>query len=85
MVSQSNLHKYQWIVTHSRVKKSKTASIFLESATQIIPAIDLVHRLVCNQLLEHDGWGLPVDVPQLKKTLIEPGNEQVLQVGVNTV
>ena len=47
-----------------------------------MPALDVVHGLVADQLLDQRSRRIPVDAAQFEKRHIEPGGEQVLQFGV---
>ncbi len=64
------------------MEEGEAAAVGRQAAPQIVPAMDLVDRLVCDQLLQHRGRRLPVDAPQFEKAAIEPGGEQMPEVGV---
>src|SRR5207302_6183034 len=46
------------------------------------PSMDRVHRLVLDQLFEHDRGGAPVDALEAQEAAVEPGAQQVQQVRV---
>ena len=64
------------------MEEGEAAAVGRKAAPQIVPALDLVHRLIGDQLLQHRGRRLPVDPPQFEKAAVEPGGEQMLEVGV---
>ena len=49
---QRHLDKDQRLVGHARVKEREAAAIGLQPAAQVVPAVDLVHRLVADDLLQ---------------------------------
>src|SRR3982074_2594044 len=50
------------------MEECETAAVGREAPPQIVPALDLMHRLIGDQLLQHRRRGLPVDPPPLEKT-----------------
>ena len=64
------------------MEEREAATIGRQTAPQIIPALDLVHGLVSDQLLQHRGRRLPVDPTQLEEAAVEPRAEQMPEVGV---
>ena len=54
------------------MKKREAATVRCEPAPQIVPAVDLMHRLVSDEFLEYGGRRLPVDSTQFEKAAIEP-------------
>ena len=44
-----------------RMEEREAAAVGREPAAQVVPARDLVHGLVLDQLLEHDRRRVPVD------------------------
>ncbi len=57
----------------------------LETVAQILPGADLVHGLVADDLLENIGGRRPIDRPQHQKARIEPGGEEMREVGIDAV
>jgi len=49
---------------------------------KVRPAIDFVHRLVADKFLQDQSSGFPADAFQAQEAAVEPGSEQVLEVGV---
>lgn len=64
------------------MKKSEAAAIGFETAAQIGPAVDFVDRLVVNKLFEDERGGLPTDAFEAQKAPVEPGFEEVAEVGI---
>ena len=64
------------------MEECEAAAVGRKPPPQIVPALDLVHRLIGDQLLQHRGRRLPVDPPQFEKAAVEPRGEQMLEVGV---
>ncbi len=81
-LGQRHLHEDQRIVGHGGVKEGEAASIFGESGPEIFEAVDLVHGLVRDDLLQHAGRGVPVDSVHHQEPAVEPRNQQVTQIGV---
>jgi len=48
-----------------------------------VPALDLVHGFVLDQLFQHQGGSAPVDALQDQESAIEPGTEQIGEVGLD--
>ena len=69
------------LVGQRRMEKSIAAAVGLEPAAQVVPALDLVHGLVLDQLLQHQRGRAPVDALQDQESAIEPGTEQTGEVG----
>ena len=65
------------------MEEAEAAPVGLQAAAQIVPAGDRVHRLVGDELLEHDRRGAPLDAPQVEEAAVEPRAQQVQQVGVD--
>ncbi len=64
------------------MEECEAAAVGRKTPPQIIPALDLMHRLVGNQLFQHRRRRLPVDPPQLEKAAVEPGGEEMLEIGI---
>ena len=58
------------------------AVVGIEPPAQVVPALDLVHRLVGDDLVEDGGGRVPVDAAQHQEAAVEPGGQQVAQVAV---
>ena len=65
------------------VDAEQEKAIGLDAATQVVPVADRVHGFVADDLLQHDRRRRPVDPPQHQEAAIEPGREQVREVGVD--
>src|SRR5687767_5121775 len=65
------------------MEEREAAPVRLEAPAQVAPALDRVHRLVLDQLLEHDGRGAPVDALQAQEPAVEPRAQQVHEVVVD--
>src|SRR5216683_3364023 len=74
---QSNLDENQRLAGKCGMEEGEAAPIGCKPPPQIVPALDLMHRLIGDQLLQHRRRGLPVDPPHLEKTAVEPGGEPV--------
>ncbi len=80
-LGQRDLDKDQWLVRDRRVEIGKASAIRrLDPAAQLVPAVDLMHRLVGNDLLQNGGRRGPVDRPQHKEPAIEPRAQEMLKV-----
>ena len=55
----------------------------IDAATQIEPIADFMHRLVADDLLQHDRRRRPIDPAQHQEAAVEPGREQVDEIGVD--
>ena len=55
----------------------------IEAAAQIVPALDLVHRLVGDDLLQDRRRRLPVDAAQHQEAAVEPRRQQMHQVAID--
>ena len=64
------------------MEKSEAAAIRGQSAAQILPALDFVHGLVGDEFFQNGGWGLPVDPAQFEEAAVEPGGEEMFEVGI---
>ena len=50
------------------MEECEAAAVGRKAPPQIVPALDLVHRLMGDQLLQHRGRRLPVEAPQLDES-----------------
>ena len=80
---QGDLDEDQRLVGQGRVEEGEAAAILRQPPPQIVPAVDRMHRLVVDQLLEHDRGRAPVDALEHQETAVEPGAEQVQEIGVD--
>jgi hypothetical protein len=64
------------------MEEAEAAPVGCKTAVQVFPAPDLMDGLMGDQLLQHRGRRLPVYAPEFEKAAIEPGSEEVTQVGV---
>ena len=79
---QRDLDEDQRLARQRRVEEAEAAPVRGQAPPQVVPALDLVDRLVLDQLLQHRRRRLPVDAAQLQEAAVEPGAQQVLEVGV---
>ena len=56
-------------------KAKQRRSVGIEAAAQVVPALDLVHRLVGDDLVEDGRRRLPVDAAQHQEAAVEPGRQ----------
>ena len=65
------------------MKERKAAPVGgLDAAAQLVPAVDLVHRLVGDDLFQHDGGGSPIHPLHHEESPVEPSNQQVAKIGL---
>ena len=64
-----------------KAKQRRSAGI--EPAAQVVPALDLVHRLVGDDLVEDGRRRLPVDAAQHQEAAVEPGRQQMHQIAID--
>ena len=55
----------------------------IDTPAQVVPAVDLVHRLVADDLFQNVRRRRPVDAPQHQEAAVEPGREQMDEVVVD--
>ncbi len=65
------------------MKESEAAAVGLQTAVEVGPAIDFMHRFVGDQFFQDQSRGVPADAFEAKETSVEPGPEQVPQVDIN--
>ena len=65
------------------MEEAVAAAVGFQAPAQIVPALDLVHRLILDQFLQDDGRSAPVDAAQHQKTAIEPGGKKMREIGRN--
>ncbi len=83
-VGQRDLDEDQRLVAEPGVEEAEQAAVrHVDPAAEIVPAVDGVHRLVADDLLEDRGGGLPVNLAQIEEAAVEPGGEQALEVVVH--
>ena len=81
---QCDLDEDQRLVDQRGVKEGEAAPIGrIEAAAQVVPALDLVHGLVADDLFEDRRRRIPVDAAQNEEAAVEPDVEQAPQVGVD--
>ena len=81
---QRHLDEHQRLVNERGMEEGEAAPIGrIEAAAQVVPPLDLVHRLIADDLVEDRRRRVPVDAAQNEKAAVEPGVEQAPQVGVN--
>ena len=57
------------------------AAVCFETPPQVVPALDLMHRLILDQLFQDDGRGPPVDATQHQEAAVKPRGEKVRKIG----
>ena len=82
-LAQRHLDEYERLVRQRGVKEAEAAPVRLQPPAQVVPVDDLVHRLVRDDLLEHERRGAPVDAMQVQESAVEPGAEHVHEVVVH--
>ena len=80
---QGHLDEDDRLVGQLRMEKGEAAAVGFEAPAQVAPAVDRMHRLVLDQLFEHQGGGAPVDALEAQEAAVEPGAQQVHQVQVD--
>ena len=80
---EGHFNKYERIIRHCGMEKGKAHAVLSESRAQIVPALNGVHRFVLNDALQHRCRRVPVNHAQLQKAAVKPGNELVLEVGID--
>jgi hypothetical protein len=70
---QRNLDENDRIVDQRRMEEGVAAAVGrIDAAAQIVPAVDLVHRLVADDFFQNRGRRRPVDPAQQQEAAIEP-------------
>jgi hypothetical protein len=80
---QRDLDENQRLLRQYRVEKRKQPAVGLQAPAQVAPAVDFMDRLVVDDLLEQVGGRAPVDALQLQESRIEPGREQMAEIGID--
>ncbi len=81
---QRDFDEDQRLVDQRRMKERIAAPVGrIDAPAQIVPIVDLVHRLVADDLFQHDRGRCPVDAAQHQEAAVEPGREQVHEIGVD--
>ena len=81
-VDQRHLDEDQRLVGQPRMEEAVAAAVAVQPVLHVGPARDVVHRLVLDQLLDQRGRRVPADAAQVEEGDVEPGGEQVLELGV---
>ena len=81
-LAQGHLHEDEGLVGEGGVKEPEAAPVRLQAALKVLPVEDLVHRLVLDDLLQHERGSAPVDAPEVEEPAVEPRAEQVEEVRV---
>ena len=74
--------KISGVVGQARVEEAVAAAVAVEPVLDVGPALDVVHRLVLDQLLDQRGRRVPADAAQVQEGDVEPGGEQVFELGI---
>ena len=85
-IGQRDLDENQRFIFHRRVEERVAITVGrLEAAAQLGPALDFVHRLVGDDLFQDMRRRGPVDRLHQQEAAVEPGVEQVTEIGVDPV
>src|SRR4030095_4817843 len=80
---QRRLDEYQRLVGKCRMEKGVASPVFFETPPQVVPALDLMHRLVLNEAFENQCRCSPLDSLEDEEPAVEPRTEQVFEVCVD--
>ena len=80
---QRRLDEDQRLVGKRRMEKRIAPPIFLEPAPQVVPSLNLMDGFVLDQPFENQRGCSPVDTLEHEEAAVEPGAEQMNQVGVD--
>ena len=84
LAHQRDLHEDERLVDERGMEEGKAAPVRgIEAAAQVVPALDLVHGLVADDLLQDGRRRVPIDAAQDQEAAVEPGVEQAAQVGID--
>ena len=65
------------------MEEGEAAAVRLQAPPQVVPAVDRMHGLVLDDLLEQPRRRRPVDLLHLEEARVEPRGQQVQQVGLD--
>ncbi len=83
-LAQRDLHEDQRLIDQRWVEKGVAAPVArIEPAAQIAPVLDLVHRLIADDLLQNVRRRRPVDALEHEKAAVEPRVEQRAEIRVH--
>ena len=82
-VHQRHLDEDQRLVGQCRMEERKAPAVGLEPPAQVVPAANLVHRLVRDDLLQQVGRRAPIHADDLQEARVEPRRQQVAKVPVD--
>ena len=82
-LAQRDLDEDERLVGQRGMEEPEAAPVRLQAAAQVVPVEHLVHRLVLDDLLQHEGRRAPVDAVQLQESAVEPGAEHMHEVVVH--
>ena len=81
---QRHFDEDQRLVDQRRMEEGVAAPVGrIDAAAQVLPVADRVHRLVADDLFQHDRRRRPVDVAQHQEAAVEPGREQMHEILVD--
>jgi hypothetical protein len=84
LAGQRDFHEDQRLVDHQRMEEGEAAPVGRrQPSAQIVPAVDRVHRLVADDLLEDVRGRRPVDRSQHQEAAVEPGGEELREVAIH--
>lgn len=63
------------------MEEAVAAAVGFEPAAEVVPAADFVDGFVFDEFFEGFGWGVPVDGSEFEEASVEPGAEEVGEVG----
>jgi hypothetical protein len=79
---QGNLDEDEGLTRQGWVEEAEAAPVGCKAAVRVFPALDLVDGLMGHQLLQHPRPASASRCAGSRKTAIEPGSEEMTQVGV---
>ena len=84
IVGQCDFNENQRIIGKRRMEEREALAIWrIETPSQVAPAGNFVDGFVADDFFEYNRRRMPVDRAQLQESAIEPGMEQVLEVGID--
>ena len=78
---ERDLDENQRLIDQGGVEKRKTAAVVrIEPASEIVPAFDLMHGFIRDDLFQDGGGARPGHSPKHKEAAVEPGAEKVNEI-----
>src|SRR5665213_2686536 len=79
-LDERHLDEDQGFVRHARMEEREAAAIGLQPILEVGPALDLVHRLVGDELFQQRCRRLPADLLQFEKADVKPVGQKLAQI-----